>query len=596
MEYRILGPLEVTDDGRTIRVAGAKQRALLAVLLVHANEVVSRDRLIDELWGDHPPDTAAAALQVHVSQLRKALERRDDADGEPETYIVTKPPRYVLRVRDGEVDLHRFEHLVREGRNALRADRPEVAASHLREALALWRGAPLAEFDSAPSVTIERSRLEELRLAALEDRVEAELRLGEHATLIPELEALVREHGLRERLRGQLMLALYRAGRQADALDAYRDGRRLLTEELGLEPGDELRKLERAILAQDPALAPPAAPLVQRLAVAAGRRSRLVILAGAIIIAGAAAALGIVLATGSGNARVTVTPNSVAAVDVKSGRVVADVPIGGRPVGIAVGEDAVWVTNADDGTLLRIDPRTHRVVETIGLGGDVNYVDVGFGSVWVAGGNDETLFRVDPERNAVEATLRFGTADPLAPEPVFFVTVGEKAVWITRGNRLLGIDPRTNDLVADLPVETPLDIDSGGGDVWVTTEQEHLIRIDEASRVRTATAQLPFVAAAPVFTRGELWLLLFTLTPQVWRLEPSSLTQTGAVALPSGYPSGLAAGGADLWVIDHASGVLSRIDRAQTTSAPVAKIGWHPISVAATQNVVWVGVQRDEFK
>ncbi len=245
MEFRILGPLEVEEDGRLLKLGGAQPRALLALLLLHANEVVARDRLIDALWDGRAPETAATAIQVHVSQLRKVLGRG---------VIVTQRPGYVIRVADGELDLRRFEEAIGRARGAA----PAEAARLLTEALALWRGVPLAELDM-PFAGVARARLEERRLAALERRIDADLELARHAELVPELEGLVQEHPLRERLRGQLMLALYRCGRQADALDTYRAGRRLLDEELGLEPGEGLRRLERAILEQDGSLSAAAA-------------------------------------------------------------------------------------------------------------------------------------------------------------------------------------------------------------------------------------------------------------------------------------------------------------------------------------------------
>src|SRR5262245_33293565 len=241
MEFRVLGPLEVEEEGRMLKLGGAKQRALLGLLLLHANEAVSRDRLIDELWSSTPPETASAAIQVYVSQLRKELGRET---------IVTQAPGYLVRVGEGALDVERFETIVASARGAP----PEVAAELLRQALGLWRGPPLAELDGS-FARAERGRLDEQRLSALEQRIDADLELGRDAELVPELEALLREHPLRERLRGQLMLALYRCGRQAEALDVYRSGRRLLDEELGLEPGEELRRLERAILVQDESLA-----------------------------------------------------------------------------------------------------------------------------------------------------------------------------------------------------------------------------------------------------------------------------------------------------------------------------------------------------
>jgi DNA-binding SARP family transcriptional activator len=242
VEFRILGPLEVLEGGRPLPVVGEKQRALLAVLLLHANEVVSTDRLLDELWGRRPPAAGSTALRVRVSQLRKALGKHD--------VLSTRAPGYALRVDRDELDLHQFERLVEEAEGA----QPALAAAKLHEALSLWRGEPLADFAYAPFAQAAIGRLEELRVVALEKRIEADLNMGRHADLAGELRDLVREHPLRERLRGQLMLALYRSGRQAEALEAYQAARRTLVDELGIDPSPRLQELERSILRQDPAL------------------------------------------------------------------------------------------------------------------------------------------------------------------------------------------------------------------------------------------------------------------------------------------------------------------------------------------------------
>ena len=231
MEFHILGPLEVFEDGQAIDLGGQKQRALLAVLLLHANEVVSSDRLMDALWPERPPDTAAKALQVYVSQLRKLLGRER---------LETRPPGYLLRVGKGELDAELCLRLAEEGRP--------------REALALWRGPPLSDFAFEPFANPEIARLDELRVTCLEERVEEDLAAGRHAAVVGELESLVASHPLRERLRAQLMLALYRSDRQAEALDCYQVGRNRLSDELGLEPGESLKALQRQILAHDPAL------------------------------------------------------------------------------------------------------------------------------------------------------------------------------------------------------------------------------------------------------------------------------------------------------------------------------------------------------
>ena len=247
MEFRILGPLEVVHQDRPLALGGARQRALLALLLTRANEVVSTDRLIDELWGERAPKTASNALQYHVSRLRKLLA--------PSHAIATQEPGYLIRVGPHELDLLRFERLVEEAQRSS----PEGAARLCREALALWRGPALADVAHESFAQSEILRLEELRLVALERRVDADLELGRGVELVAELEALVREHPLRERLRAQLMLALYRSGRQAEALEVYRQTRRLLVDELGIEPTPALSELEQAILHQDPELTPHAA-------------------------------------------------------------------------------------------------------------------------------------------------------------------------------------------------------------------------------------------------------------------------------------------------------------------------------------------------
>jgi DNA-binding SARP family transcriptional activator len=250
-EFRILGPLEVSDETGPLLLGGQKQRAVLALLLLEPGRVVSVDRLLDALWGEHPPRTATTSLQNFVSQLRKTLG--------PEI-LETKPPGYRLRVRPGELDLDRFRILVESARSATGPER----AAKLRHALALWRGPPLADFTFEAFAQPHIVQLEELRLTALEEWAEAELQAGEHAELVGELEVLVEENPLRERLRGQYMLALYRSGRQAEALQAYQEGRRLLVDQLGIEPSRDLQQLHGALLRQDAALdAPGPAPPAQ---------------------------------------------------------------------------------------------------------------------------------------------------------------------------------------------------------------------------------------------------------------------------------------------------------------------------------------------
>jgi DNA-binding SARP family transcriptional activator len=244
LEVRLLGPIEVERGGEPVALGGQKPRALLAVLALEPGRVVSVDRLVEALWPGEPPGTAPHAVQVYVSQLRKTVG----------PVIATRAPGYVLDVDPDRVDAHRFSLLAQEGRTALEADDAVAAEAVLRESLALWRGPALADFLYEPFAQTEIARLEELRTTTLEERIEADLALGRHAELVSELEALVQAQPLRERPRAQLMLALYRSGRQADALAAYRDARDTLVDELGIEPGPELKELEAAILRQDNSL------------------------------------------------------------------------------------------------------------------------------------------------------------------------------------------------------------------------------------------------------------------------------------------------------------------------------------------------------
>jgi DNA-binding SARP family transcriptional activator len=265
VEFRLLGPLEVIEHGRVLALGRGRPRSLFGVLLLHANQVVSTDRLIDALWGQTPPVTAPKSIQVYVSRLRKELG---------EGRLLTQAPGYVLHVDRSELDLGRFERLLAEARNA----DPQSAAQKLRRALELWRGPALADLAYEPFVQTEIARLEELRWVALEHRIEADLASGRHAELVGELEALVAEYPLRERLRCLLMLALYRSARQAEALDSYRHARRDFSEQLGLEPSEELKQLEQAILRQDPALdLAPNAPRQSLAQVRAPDRSLLIV-------------------------------------------------------------------------------------------------------------------------------------------------------------------------------------------------------------------------------------------------------------------------------------------------------------------------------
>ena len=446
MEFHILGPLEVTDDeGEALPLGGSKQRALLALLLLRPNEPVSVDRIVDELWGEQPPPTAPKNVQVYVSHLRKVLGERA---------IATTRAGYALHVADGCVDAHRAEQALAVAQGKAAAEQVEV----LRAALALWRGPPLGELADLPSAGAEIVRLQELRLHLLKRRTAAELELGRHEDVVPELEKLVAAHPLDERLRAQLMLALYQSGRQAEALAVYRDARRTLDEELGLEPDEELRALEQRILAHDPSLRPPAPASAPVPSSAARREVHGRPLPRSLLLGAATLAVAALLAAVIGLTRDTTDPivvpaNSVAVVDADREVVVGAIPVGRGPNSIVAGAGAVWVANVGEQTLSRIDPETFRVTKTVGLGFEPTDLAADDEHVWVAGGYDHALWRVDRD-GIVRLKLTF--VERLGPLPPGFergpagVAVGEGSVWLSHGDEVTEFDPDTGALRSTL--------------------------------------------------------------------------------------------------------------------------------------------------
>ena len=432
MDFRVLGPLEAHVDGRSIAVGGGKQRALLALLLVHAGEVVSRDRLIEELWQGDPPASGPQSLDAYLSRLRKALR-----DAGADEVLVTRAPGYLLKAHD--TDAGRFEGLARQGSDALAAGHPDRAVRLLREALALWRGKAYVETADLHWARPEAERLEELRLQATEDRIEAELALGRHRALVPELEVLARQHSNRERLVGQYMLALYRSGRQADALAAYRAARRELVDELGLEPGPGLRGLEAAVLAQDPALDLPRAKSAEPpTGVRVGRPRVLRFAFGAVAVLTLAGVAFLAFGGDDDADGVAIAANGAGAVDAASGRVMTTVAVGSGPAGIASGAGRIWVANGADGTVTRIDPGGGHVDQTVRVGSSPAGIATGAGSIWVANALDGTVSRIEPRGGEVVQTINVGRRPVSA-------SVGAGAVWVADadGDSVVPLDPRS---------------------------------------------------------------------------------------------------------------------------------------------------------
>jgi YVTN family beta-propeller protein len=584
VEFQILGPLEVLEHDRPLVVGGPKVRALLAMLLLHRGEVVSTDRLIDALWAERASATAAKTVHVYVSNLRKAL-----GDG----LLVTRGHGYLLQTGTGQLDLDRFEALVAEGRRDLQAGDGRAAGERLQEALALWRGPALADFAYEPFAQNAIARLEEARLAALEDRIDADLAIGEQAGLVGELETLVAEHPLRERLQRQLMLALYRSGRQAEALESYRDARQSLIDELGLEPGRDLQELEQAILAQDPALEPPSqGSRLQPVTVArrARRGAWLIAAAGAVLLA-AIAGVAIKL-SGSSPGSVQVPANSVAVIDPHSNTVVGSAPVGSQPGAIAFGSGSLWVANVDDQTVSRIDPGSLRPLRTLAVGDPPTGIATSAGAVWVVGSNPNatsvSVSRIDPQFDAVAsaAAIRVGNVVPGGPGEV---AANGGAVWVAPSSGVLArLNPTTGRVVQRIdPNAGPTAIDIGDGAVWVTdTFSDNVTRVDP-----TGLATPIAVGGGPsgiAVGEGGVWVA-DSLDDTVTRIDPN--TRAVTMTIPVGRsPAGVAAGAGSVWVANSGDGTVTRIDPRTDKVQATITVGGSPQAITIANGRAWVTI------
>jgi YVTN family beta-propeller protein len=582
VEFRILGPFEAVRDGRAVVLGGAQQRALLALLVLHRGEVLSTDRLIDELWGERPPPTGHKTVQVYVSNLRRVLG---------EGVIVTRGHGYVLAAEAGEVDAGKFEALVDEGRRALDDGDPALASARLGAALALWRGAPLADLAYEPFTQREIARLEEARLAALEDRTEADLALGSHAALVAGLESLVAAHPLRERPRTQLMLALYRSGRQADALECYSTARRELIDQLGIEPGPALQKLQRAILAHDPALDPPRdRPGTPRN----GRRmpsvrgGRLIVAGAGVLLGAAIAAAGLALSASSGGFRVE--PNSVVAIDPSSNSIVGEVPVGTRPAGLGFGTGSLWVANLDDHTVTRIDPAMLQPLRTLPVAGTPTGIAASPNAVWVVGSDptasNVSVTRIDPEFNVIALSDRIGNIVPGGPGSV--ATYGN-TVWVAPSSGLLArLDPTTGRVAQRVdPNAGPAGIAIGDGAVWITdTDANNVTRVDPTGLLTPIA-----VGSGPTglaVGEGGVWVA-DTLDNAIVKIDPS--TRSVAATIPVGRsPAGVAVGAGSVWVSNRGDGTVTRIDPRTDKVLATIKIGGSPQAIVVADRRAWVTV------
>jgi DNA-binding SARP family transcriptional activator/streptogramin lyase len=558
MEFQVLGPLQVIDGGQPLALGGRRQRLVLACLLARANRPVTTATLIDEVWGDDPPDAARNSLQSYVSHLRKALGT---------DRLVNAPGGYVLEVAPADIDAGRFEALVQQARADPHAAPAEIVAT-LDAALALWRGPAFADLADERSLAGEIARLEELRLAATETKLGAALAAGRHGALVAELESLTSRHPLRETLWGQLMLALYRSGRQGDALAAYTRARTVLRDELGIDPSPELRELHGRMLRQDPDLnsatperpsavaTVPAEPLpTPELAQArreSGRRRLAVVgTASAVVLAGLLIAVPR-LADGDAAAELRDLEPGMAIIDAVSGALVAHIPTSTvkTPAEAIFAEGHFWVLNLEPLSFVQIEPATGRVVRQISAPTeDVGSYTVADGNLWVTENSQTGLYKVDVELGRV--VERFDELP--GPGGSGGVIVADGSVWVARRDAGLGILARLDP---------------------VTGEVQHLFRD------LLGSLALAYGDDGAVWTGGS-W-------GHVNRVDP--LTNTVTSGNVGGRNFYIAAGSGHGWTTDDAKGVVHKIDGTGTVVATYPT-GLGARVVSYSEGVVWVGNQ-----
>jgi DNA-binding SARP family transcriptional activator/DNA-binding beta-propeller fold protein YncE len=562
VDFRILGPLEVTERGQVLEIPSGQRRALLIDLLLHANEVVPDDRLIDNLWGERPPPTAHKILQLHVSNLRKALGP---------ARISRVPPGYVLHVEDQELDVDRVRRIA-DG---------DASPDSLREALSEWRGRALIDVEFEGFARADAERLEELRLSLLERLYSAELERGRHAEVVAELEGLVAARPLRERSRALLMLALYRSGRQAEALDRYRAGRALLVNQLGLEPSPELQRLQQQILEHDAELASPTPRPLRR------RHAAIVGLAAGVL----AAAVGLAFLLQNGASAVKPSADSLLAVAATDGRFLRALPVGATPRAVAATPRALFVANFGDSTFTRVD-LVRQTSSTLGLAVAPTAVAAGAGAAWVGSAFGRTLVRVGAATGSFDGSV-------VLAHPVDALAAGRGGVWAVNeeAGTLTHIDPTTlRARVLHRRFAGPSGVAVAGGNVWVAESfARRLVRLNPATGDFT-TIKLTLTPDALSEGCGSIWLTN-PAENEVTQIDESSLRERLIAVGES--PIAVSASGSTAWVADDLSHTLEQIDcrRGAVTRTIVlggnerGKAKLSPTAVAALDRFVWVAVQ-----
>ncbi len=628
MEFRILGPLEVLEDGRPLALGRLKERIVLAVLLLHANEFVSRERLIDELWGVAPPATARKAVNVYVSKLRKTLARNDH---DP---IATADGGYRLVVDSDLLDADRMRTLVAAAREQMADGESKAASRLLHEALAFWRGPTLAGLTLESFGRDEVGQLDELRLTVLMDRIDCDLAQGRHEDVLGELQVLVREHPLRERLRAQQMLALYRADRQADALDAYQQARHDLIDELGIEPSESLQRLQQAILRHDPALEAPAgtaaangaapAPVPAEEYVPAvlpprsrprrlAFRRRYLVVAGLAALAVVAAALAVLTTRGGGRPPPSspvsyVSPNTLAVINAATGKLVGDPGAGLRPGPMALAGSALWVGARGDSHIGLIDLRAPRGRPGFSVGAGVSDIATdAAGNAWVSHGK--------PVVTWIGRHVTFGTSPYATPAVshkdvrVHLPGAGAEAVgagylWVISdlpgriGKSVALVDVRHRRLASTIPLGLQTTaIAYGYRSAWIGAYDPQNSTASLV-KVRPGSAPLESVeletgdGAGPLAVAvgdGSVWVV--TSRGNLMRVDPKQSQVIARIPMSAELPTLLAVGAGSVWTANHIGYSVSQIDPHTNKilrTIPLGSSSSVPCGIAATHKTVFV--------
>jgi len=591
LHFSVLGPLEVRYGGSLVPLGGRRQRALLTMFLCNARQVVSQDRLLDALLPDVPMESAQRMLRVQVSRLRKTLTAPGEA-----SRITATPPGYLLRIEDGELDADLLEDRIAMARRAATDGDLRETVEHLLSAESVWRGDPMSEFADEPFAQLEVQRLRELHDAASDQRIAAQLELGQHVLVLPELETRVAALPLRERPRAHLMVALSRSGRQVEALEAYQSFRDLLVDELGLEPSPSLTGLQRSILNQahglngtsmidvagldepqatsmTPAvrnakaipLSRGADPMGRRLR-PRGRRTRRL----ALVLAGCAGLATAAFTSVASNSDTALQAGTAAQMILlgPGGSLWSTIPLAAAPGSTVTAFGGVWTLEPSAGVVVRFDPETRQVVTTMPVGTSPVNIVAGSKVLWVADAVDRTVTAVDPHSDAVAQTFDVGVTPSAVAE-------SGDAVWVASpdSGAILRVEPATGRAQPAVHLPAPTSsLAVAGGSVWALSDQAGtLTRIDPGTASVTATVKVSGAPSQVLVDGSDLWVL-DPLTVTLTRIDTRTALITDTVQL-SGRPTAMAAEGGSLWAADRDHGVIQRIDTRRAAVAETIHVG-----------------------